>query len=384
MNTPHGHRQQRGAGLLILLLIVISVAIVVFVSRPVSVQRNLDADQKTYQALVHAKQALIAYAATYPDFVNPTFGPGYLPCPDSDNDGSPNPPCGTQNDPAVGRLPWGSLDLADLNDATGQRLWYALSENYKNNPKTSPMNSDSDGRLTLDGATDIVALVFAPGIPVTGNTSRTNPNNVSAYLEGENADGDADFTAQISATQNDRILAITRADLMRVAEKRVIAEMRNLLSAYYSACSYYPYPAPFDPQGATFNASNAIFEGHLPVDNAAAGGTVDWNTACTSGTTPTVTAWLTSEDWHKVSYYAVSTHHVIGGSQACGACLTLQPDAANNKAAIILMAGRDLGSGRPSSNITNYLEGGNQTTGDESFEEQPISNTFNDQALSLP
>jgi hypothetical protein len=63
-------------------------------------------------------------------------GPGYLPCPDLDDDGWAEPTCGSQNGESgqserLGRLPWKTLGLADLRDGHGERLWYAVSSKYK-------------------------------------------------------------------------------------------------------------------------------------------------------------------------------------------------------------------------------------------------------------
>src|SRR6185437_7723389 len=77
---------------------------------------------------------LIAYAADRP--INAAVGPGYLPCPDLDNDGWAESTCGSQDGSSgqaerLGRLPWKTLGLQDLRDGDGERLWYAVSSKYK-------------------------------------------------------------------------------------------------------------------------------------------------------------------------------------------------------------------------------------------------------------
>lgn len=85
-------------------------------------------------ALAQAREALIAYAVDRP--INAVVGPGYLPCPDLDDDGWAEPTCGSQSGDSgqagrLGRLPWKTLGLADLRDGAGERLWYAVSSKYK-------------------------------------------------------------------------------------------------------------------------------------------------------------------------------------------------------------------------------------------------------------
>ncbi len=88
----------------------------------------------TTRSLATAREALIAYAADRP--INASVGPGYLPCPDLDDDGWAESTCGSLNgelgqDTRLGRLPWKTLGLADLRDGSGERLWYAVSTRYK-------------------------------------------------------------------------------------------------------------------------------------------------------------------------------------------------------------------------------------------------------------
>ena len=85
-------------------------------------------------ALAAAREALIAYATARP--VNEIVGPGYLPCPDLDDDGWAESTCGSMSGETgqwqrLGRLPWKTLGLADLRDAFGERLWYAVSSKHK-------------------------------------------------------------------------------------------------------------------------------------------------------------------------------------------------------------------------------------------------------------
>ena len=89
--------------------------------------------QKTLASLALAQQALLAYAAqplgtTQCEMNCPR--PGDLPCPDRNNDGEAESSCSTTS--RLGRLPWKTLGTGDLRDGSGERLWYAVSERYKN------------------------------------------------------------------------------------------------------------------------------------------------------------------------------------------------------------------------------------------------------------
>ena len=91
-------------------------------------------ERATERALAQAREALLAYAADRP--ITTEVGPGYLPCPDLDDDGWAESTCGSlsghlgQAD-RLGRLPWKTLGLPDLRDGHGERLWYAVSTKHK-------------------------------------------------------------------------------------------------------------------------------------------------------------------------------------------------------------------------------------------------------------
>src|SRR5262249_51278412 len=82
-------------------------------------------------------------------------------------------------------------------------------------------------------------------------------NNVAAYLEGYTVGaGDYTFasTTQPTDTINDRVLAVTQADLMAALEPVVAArierDIKPYLQTYFTQWSAFPYPAQFDISGA--------------------------------------------------------------------------------------------------------------------------------------
>ncbi|MEO8163771.1 MAG: hypothetical protein ABI619_00110 [Betaproteobacteria bacterium] len=245
------------------------------------------------EALARAKEALIGRAAADNSM------PGSLPCPDLDNDGSAELLAGNNCPAYVGRLPWRTLGLADLRDGNGERLWYALSPNFRDDNSAQPLNSATPGQLIITGtapAAAVIAIVFSPG-GVVGNQVRDAPNenNVQNFLEGENGNGGppADYTfvtALASPAFNDMLLPITREDLFPVVEMRIARELRLSLRAYYSANRYYPNAAQFPNNSSTA----ATYRGYLPT------------TTCAPVPTVTLPAWFTANNWQQYMVYAVA------------------------------------------------------------------------------
>ena len=219
--------------------------------------------------------------------------PGDLPCPDLDGDGETEiTHCGKANgtDPArprLGWLPWKTLGLPELRDGSGERLWYAVATTFKNNLRAPPINSDTRGTISVrnalgnlihDGHTGsgVVAVIIAPGAALVRTDGLAQVRNAAHasdarhYLDkapGDNAEDNAYFadqdadndgladgndgfiTGPIADTQgrplvNDRIVVITRDELLAAVEKRVAAEARECLTHYASLHGRHPWPAP--------------------------------------------------------------------------------------------------------------------------------------------
>ena len=269
-------KKQTGAALLALMLVLIigsSYFLVTKLNTNLALTRQ---SEETGLALNAAKIALIGYAITFPDHDDSGVidGPGYLPCPDLNNDGSAASNCSAGGNTTIGRLPNQTLRLEELRDASGQRLWYALSENFRFGTwKTIPLNSESpsSAELTINVTTDdIVAIIFAPGVPVIGQNRDPSVTSITAeisnYLEGDNNNLDTSFVTTLGGTTrkdgeydnndnyifNDRLVVITRQELMEAVEKRVLGEVRKMLTDYFNDPDYggaYPWLTPFaDPK----------------------------------------------------------------------------------------------------------------------------------------
>jgi hypothetical protein len=257
------YKSQQGAALLLFMLILVMASSYTLLSKLNTARKPYVRDIVTSKVLAEAKKTLISYAVTYPErsgTVDTTAGPGYMSCPDTDNNGSPNTPCGPN---AEGRFPgefWGSNDYLD---SSGQRLWYAISDNFRNiGAKFQPMNSDTPGQLSVDGINDIVAVIIAPGEPVTGQNNRPS-NNIADYLEGENANSDNVFT--LNSGGNDILVYITRQELMSEIEKRVLNDIARMINNYQTSYTAYPWLSPFaNPSASIFRGTLNTIQGHLP------------------------------------------------------------------------------------------------------------------------
>ncbi|MBI4006130.1 MAG: hypothetical protein HY356_05635 [Gammaproteobacteria bacterium] len=269
---PH---HESGAALLAFMLIVITVSSFMLVSELNANIQIATGEEETRTELNLAKQALIGYAITYPDKVNSEEGPGYLPCPDTDDDGDSEGSCSSGGNTSTGRFPYETLEMEELTDSDGEHLWYILSDNFRNNPKLTPLNSDTPGELSVNGTGDIVAVIIAPGAPVSGQTrdntalksvANYGPNTVSNFLEDDNADLDLDFVTSAAGEFNDRLVTITRAELMSAVEKRVLGEVSQIFNDYQDNYSAFPWLSPFsNPANSAFRAQiSTDREGHPP------------------------------------------------------------------------------------------------------------------------
>jgi type II secretory pathway pseudopilin PulG len=322
-------RRENGAALLILLALIGVVFGVLLVTTLSGTRAAVEREQRTSLALGKARDALIGRAAAdvnrpgslpCPDLItnNPTPPPGNVP-----NDGIADLFAGTSCPSYVGRLPWATLDLADLRDGDGERLWYALSPKYRDHPAGGTLNSDTAGELTVTGthaATDVVAIVFSASSPIGAQDRLAGPNAVGNYLEGDNANGDVTYeSGPATATFNDQMLVITRSMLMPVVEQRVARQARRCLENYaLSNGGRYPFAAQWSLWPSLNEVSGALYgripstllSGTWPPDNPDPGG----GKLCFE----TGTWW---DYWRELLLYRVSAGYAPSGGGFCGTCL---------------------------------------------------------------
>ena len=262
--TGPGPHSTQGAALLALMLALIAGSSWLLLSELNGHTQHHERRANSGLALNRAQQALLSYAMNYPELrANPEKGPGFLPCPDRNNDGRPETNCAHSTGTTLGRLPFAILGLDDPRDSSGERLWYAVSPNFRNTQSNHALlNSETPGRLNVDDMDDVVAVVIAPGSPQAGQFRRPS-NNAADYLEGDNASvANGRFSA---VAGNDQVATITRAALMRVVERRVLNEVRAALARYQADHAGYPLLAQFaDP-----HAGNRVLRGaHTGNNNA--------------------------------------------------------------------------------------------------------------------
>lgn len=288
---PRDPGRERGAIALVaaafILAVLASAAAIAMSVRATEAQRA----RVTERALAHAKEALLAYAAERP--ITAAVGPGYLPCPDTDDDGWAESTCGSlsghlgQAD-RLGRLPWKTLGLADLRDAHGERLWYAVSSRHKGLLNCAASREcrdltpasglgtitvrDARGTVIHDGTSaDVaraadggaIAVVMAPGPPLLRADGRMQRRDCAAgdcrdprnYLDRAPATAGGEDNAAFhdrndaparagnidgfihgplaapdgTVAVNDRLAAIGYADLMPRLQARVALEAAHCL-----------------------------------------------------------------------------------------------------------------------------------------------------------
>ena len=166
-----------GAALLILLMII-TISVASFLLTGTSrIQGLLDRPYKNLAVLSQAKVALIAYSRLSDTDLSSATGlkHRYLPCPDMDGDGLEETPCGTSS--AGGWLPWKTLGLPPLRDASVTCLRYFISSSYKQGAAVVPSIDPAlpTGDFTLNNpsqviSADVVAVIAAPGAVLVGQS----------------------------------------------------------------------------------------------------------------------------------------------------------------------------------------------------------------------
>ena len=291
-----GDRRRSAGVILIFMLLMLVLGAVYAIGlglNTASASMKLSRDQSTGATLKRAKEELIAWAAT-----RAADGPGHLPCPDRKQIDSAF--AGYQESTCVGasarigRLPFRTLGMPDLRDASGERLWYALSPAFRDGA-TVPVNSDTQGVLTVEGrsvASNVVAIIFAPGAVLGGQVrDAAASNNATNYLEAPNPYVADAFLAWIGCEAsacplpfgggspvtmpyNDQFILVTHEDLFRIVEavvqrrieQEVVPRLSNpsgtgLAAGYFEQWGtdlyadarrgFFPFAAPYSDPAAS-------------------------------------------------------------------------------------------------------------------------------------
>lgn len=319
--------------MIMIVILVAGAAAVLVGALSTSALRNAR-QERTSAALVQARDALIGFSVkvlvSSSDIACAGTSncprPGDLPCPDMDNDGDAESSCGsadgsTGQSSRLGRLPWKTLGLPDLRDGSGERLWYAVSNRFKNNTRstcnnselvTGCLNSDTPGTITISaadgsilhnggGSSGAAAVIIAPGEVLLRqgggsmqDRSSTGINTANNYLDiatvGGNTEDNANFVdgsatngfiqgpvldSAGKAILNDHLLVVTADHIIPLLEKRVAAEVRNCLAKYAAIPQnrgsspndgYYPWAASrtISAGSVVYNDADRLEFGHVP------------------------------------------------------------------------------------------------------------------------
>ena len=301
MRSAHVARGvQTGVAIWMVLLLLSGMGTWMLYKVPGGYPARQRAMQQTIASLAMAQQALLSYAqqslGTTPCELN-CPRPGDLPCPDRNNDGIAETSC--SNTSRLGRLPWKTLGVGDVRDGSGERLWYAVSERYKNNPRLRPLNLDTAGTWSVvssegvvwDATQDngVVAVLIAPMQPLTREdgwvqqrmdaTSEVAKHYLDIQGASDNANPQENAARSFVRTSsgihfNDVVWPITASQMHQVMQKQVLAEVRRSLRCVALPCLSYPTPAAVNDSSCLGNLalsagqclSAAASIGRLPLD----------------------------------------------------------------------------------------------------------------------
>lgn len=185
LQAEKSENKQAGYALLLLLFLLTLAGSFYFYQTASKSSHQKHQIQQKAQLLAEVKQRLLMHASQAPQIyatdTNKTFfkssqvvAPGYLPCPDTNNNGSPSAPCGQGKDFVAGRLPiaLNTRHFEFLNNrALAPNILYLVDSRFvtENSEfdtngarKFAPLNPQNPGtaRLQLDNQTNLVAILI--------------------------------------------------------------------------------------------------------------------------------------------------------------------------------------------------------------------------------
>lgn len=355
LSPSHRLQTQRGAAFLILVFMIGIAGAAIIVSAGATTNFKLAEAQRTSKALATARDALIGFAAGVSDSARL----GDLPCPATDFSTGIASSCSTST-LRVGYLPWSTLGLPPLRDGSGSPLIYAVSNNFKNDPRVSTstaiLNSDLSGEFTVSGE-NAIAIVFAPGTALRTQDRTATTFSVTNFLELENADGDTTFdNAAESSTFNDRLIWITPRTFFPPLEMRALRVAQQRLQHYFTATGRYP------------QADRYVWQ--TPCQTAGGGRVPYYGSSCLGGTGWTMVwpSWFWLNYWDYVIHYAVAQPCTTTSGGPCdgsGSFLTL--DNIDNYRVLLIRQGIPNGQTRPCTAPSQCLDDGENRDSDRDY-----------------
>lgn len=374
-----GARRQQGFTLLLVMLVLLVGGTSVYLSaRDPAAARASQSLQRSALGLKEAATALAVYS------ISDDERPGSMPCPDFDADGMADVNCLSTADAVyIERLPWKTIDI----DRDAGRLWYVMDSDFRDNSTAQPINVVVEGSLTLDGMAGYAALIIDPGDPLAGQTGRGSVGEaIGDYLDiPENTDGDGEYVDCVGVDGcNDRIIGITVDQLFQAVQQRVLAEIELALTEFHNDNGFLPFAANFGESdcvvgkitgGVATSTGSCPPGSHLEEDDMP--GYVD----------PVDRGWLLDNDWLDHVVYAVDGNCMQGQSGCAFADYQLK---SNSGLAVVLAGAGSEISGQdrvnPGSDIFDFLESGENTDGDSTFDDAVLSSADNDvlRGFALP
>jgi hypothetical protein len=323
------NRARQGGAALMAMLVVVIIGGAWWLVSGLKAAGNRTVVDRSHNAkvLAEAKAALIAWAAN--NAADPTENyPGRLPCPEgaawignanAEGIAAPGlqPPLpetqiSVPNCSSVGRLPWRTLGLPKLIDASGEPLWYIVTTGstgwaLANATTALSINSNKADTITVNGNPNAaVAAIIAPGAPMrvgpnanqiavgcaaqTQSRTASTPN-VANYLECQSTSSSPiGVRTQVvdnatNPTFNDQIVLITAAEVLAAIEPMVAQRIQTQVlpqlqsaSALYASSEWgtsaanpmFPFAVTFGDPGAsptsTFKGTAGKTEGLLPLN----------------------------------------------------------------------------------------------------------------------
>ncbi|MGV3590047.1 MAG: hypothetical protein ACO1PZ_00060 [Gammaproteobacteria bacterium] len=266
--TTNRKARQHGVILLLLMLVLFVAGSSVVIGALNNRQRIAAASRaEVMYQLEQAKAQLLAYAANYAVLYDNQRGPGFFPCPDTDDpaiddSGAADAICDSDL-PLVGRLPVyddnGSTKFtfndayADIDEqfwlVVGPRYVYYSSSSSRRRSYTrafadsATSNWASQYWLTLDDASEYVALLIAPGEALETQDRTTGRADFTNYLDGRNGSDGFGFHSSYPENPeqfNDIVVGITVDEFMLHTGTAVARAMKTVLDQYHANFGVYP------------------------------------------------------------------------------------------------------------------------------------------------
>jgi len=213
---------------------------------------------------------------------------------------------------------------------------------------------------------------------------------INQYLEGENADRDAEYTV---TEHNDVLVPIRRSELIPLMERRVLGYVKEWLIEYKSLYGFYPYAAAL---GGAGDCEPLLNRGMLPVETGtcSAAALADTRFMNLPSSRMLRQTWFYRYGWPDLIYYLVDDSCTpLSGPTDCDGVddpeRVLQVNGEPVEVILISVGApinTDFVSGiqqRDQPDLSNYLDTEALLTATADFVSPPLSTLSNDQLVFI-